>query len=123
MGVNANGAAAEVIRIYVCVYIYAHIYIYIEREREREIHNEFCQIEEKGTPWHVREDRRRLTGEPTKCLSVKQHGICSDPISADPICPSPNTFHLNGQINSNSNRTANSKLNINSHSNCNSNWC
>ena len=51
----------------------------------------FClkQIGEKGTPWHFWEDNSRLTGVPK--MSVKKHETCSDPISADPVCPFPNS--------------------------------
>ena len=60
-GVNTNGAAAKV--------------------------NILFRFGDKGTPWHVWEDKLMLTGVPKK--SVKKHDICSDPSSADPICPSP----------------------------------
>ena len=37
---------------------------------------------------HFWEDKSRLTGVPKRSLCQK-HEICSDPISADPICPFP----------------------------------
>ena len=61
-GVNTNGAAARVMNL---------------------------TDWEKGTPWHYWEDKNRLTGVPKRSLCQK-HEICSDPVSADPICPFPN---------------------------------
>ena len=46
------------------------------------------RLGEKGTPWHFWEDKSRLTGAPKKSFSQKTQK-CSDPISADPICPFP----------------------------------
>ena len=39
-------------------------------------------------PWHFWEDESRLTGVAKKSLCQKNE-FCSDPISADPICPVP----------------------------------
>ena len=61
-GVNTSGAAAEV-------------------------SNVFWRIGEKGTPWHFWEDKCRLTGVPLR--QKKKLKMCSDPMSADPVCPSP----------------------------------
>ena len=48
----------------------------------------FDRSGKKGTPWHFWEDTSRLTGVPKRYLCQK-HGISSDPISADPMCPFP----------------------------------
>ena len=61
-GVNTSGPAAKVIN--------------------------FVRLRKKVRPWHFWEDNSRLTGLPKKSLCQKP-GVCSDPISADPICPSP----------------------------------
>ena len=62
-GVKTNGAAAKV--------------IIVDRLWKKVL-----------TPWHFWEDKSRLTGVPKKSLCHK-HTNCSDPISADPIRPSP----------------------------------
>ena len=49
----------------------------------------FDRLGKKGSPWHFWEYKSRLTGVPKKSL-CRKHGIRSDPISADPICPFPN---------------------------------
>ena len=61
-GVDTNGAAAEVMV--------------------------FDRLGKKVRPGTFGEYKSRLTGGPKKSLCQK-HEICSDPISADPICPSP----------------------------------
>ena len=52
--------------------------------------NELCQTREKVRPGTF---GKRQVGfhEYPKSPSVKTHEICSDPISADPICPFPST--------------------------------
>ena len=62
-GVSANGAAAEVMN--------------------------FDRVGKKGTPWQFWEDKSRLMGVPKNSLSKNTQKKCSDPISADPICPLP----------------------------------
>ena len=44
--------------------------------------------EQVMTPWQFLEDKGRLTGVP-KGPCQQKHELCSDPISADPICPFP----------------------------------
>ena len=61
-GVNTNGAAAKVMS--------------------------FDRLGEKGTPWHLWEDKSRFMGVPKKSLCQKNE-IRSDPMSADTICPFP----------------------------------
>ena len=43
------------------------------------------------TDW---EDTSRLMGVPKRSLCQKKHEICSDPISADPICLFPNQISV-----------------------------
>ena len=61
-GVNTNGAAAKVMS--------------------------FDRLGEKGTPWHLWEDKSRFMGVPKKSLCQKNE-IRNDPMSADTICPFP----------------------------------
>ena len=51
---------------------------------------------EKGAPWHVWEDERRLTGGHEKPIRQHRtkHELCSQPIRADPICPFPTYYGL-----------------------------
>ena len=53
---------------------------------------------EKGTPWHFWEDKSRLTGVPKQSLCQQKHDMCSDLISADPICPFPKEDLSHGPI-------------------------
>ena len=62
-GVNTDGAAAKVVNL---------------------------TDYQKSTPWHLGEDRSRLTGVPKRSLCQKTpFKKCSDPVSADPIRPFP----------------------------------
>ena len=49
----------------------------------------FGRLGEKGTPWHFWGDKSRLAGVPKKVPPSKNIKICSDPISADPLCSFP----------------------------------
>ena len=70
-GVNTNGAAAKV--------------------------NMFDKLWKKVGPGTVRKITIGQREYPTN-PSVEKHGICNDPISADPICPSPRDASLRGSV-------------------------
>ena len=58
----------------------------------------FDRLVKKDTPWQFWGDNSRLTGVLKKSLCQQKHGICSDPISADPIRPLPRSGGVSGDL-------------------------
>ena len=56
---------------------------------------QFCQIGEKGTPWHFWEDESRLTGIPKNVPLSKTMKFAATPLVLTPFVPFRKRFQAN----------------------------